>query len=311
MTFIEFTKRAFSEAIFPGISSILSFFPMILLAVSILSLLHRTGIITPKIAPFIIGFSCSVPAILSCNTIQDKKSRLLTALLIPYMSCSAKLPVYMLLAATFFPAHPFFIIILLYSAGVFFAAFSFQAAKGTATPCSLPSSISVLSEIKACCVSFAAKAFTIIPAASLIIWLLMNLSPDFKFISNIETSLLAHLGRMCSPIFAPLGFGDWRAAAALLTGLSAKETIVSTFTVLAGTSEQNALCNMLGSIFTPASSFSFMVFCLFYMPCISTLTALRSISNNFLFPLLTAAGQTLLAWAISWISFHLFVILAH
>ena len=331
--------RLFTEGILPGVSSVLSFIPTIAAMIFCLALFRELGIIRGSAARFIMGFSCSVPAIMSCAGIADKRRRFITAMLIPYMSCSAKLPIYVMMASMFFPKNSYIAVGGIYIIGIVIALAAFTAAKRlrllSGSYCEAASSALcnhqparhslhtskrfakpftrlkrpdmrvVFDEVWSCCTGFVKKAFTVILAASVVIWLLQNLDTTFRFTSNIEESLLAQLGRLVAPLLAPVGFGDWRAAAALITGLSAKEAVVSTFAVIAGAAGGPALCTMLEDIFSPLSAFCFMVFCLAYMPCIATLAAIRSVTGRLSISLAVMTVQTLFAWLLSFLIFHL------
>lgn len=329
MSFNEIICRIITEAVLPGVSSVLSFIPAIALLIAILTLLKESGIVRSDSALYLMGFSCSVPAILACSTIPCKRRRYLTMLTIPYMSCSAKLPVYVMLASVFFPAFPIAAIGSIYLIGVLTAVLTILTAKGTKLfpkgtfsestqplvprpgPISdrtfapkKPSPRIVFDAVKDACLGFVKKAFTIILASSVVIWLLQNLDTSIQFTDNIESSLLAHIGIFFEPFFRPLGFGDRRAAAALLCGIASKESVVSTFAVMAGSFEESALWTMLTDIFTPASAFSFMVFCLLYTPCVGTLAAVRNVTDSKSMPLLIFIGQTAVAWSVSFLIFH-------
>lgn len=316
MSFVQILHRIISEGILPGVSSVISFIPSIAAVIFFLSLLRESGIVKSSAAIFITGFSCSVPAIMACQAIRNKKQRYMTALLIPYMSCSAKLPIYILLAFMFFPAYPYAAIGAVYVFGIFLILIGILAAKHTGLwqkdaaaemphRFKKPSMTVVFNDVASCCVGFIKKAFTVILAASVIIWLLQNLDTGLHFTDHIEDSLLAHWGMVAAPFFAPLGFGDWRAVSALMTGFSAKEAVVSTFAVIAGSSEGPALWAMLKDIFTPESAFCFMIFCLLYMPCIATLTAIKTITGRLSASIAVMAGQTAMAWIVTFLIFHL------
>lgn len=319
MSFIEVLCRIVTEAAIPGVISILSFVPTIALLIFILTLLKESGLVRGNSALYLMGFSCSVPAILACRDISDKRLRYLTMLTIPYMSCSAKLPIYVMLAAVFFPAFPVAAVGSIYLAGILMVVLARLLAKGTKFQClqnthrfapgfrqSLrrPSLKPIFDAVKDSCLGFVKKAFTVILASSIIIWLLQNLDTSLHFTHDIEESLLAHIGILLEPIFEPLGFGDRRAIAALLAGIISKESIVGTFAVLAGSPEGQALSMMLRDIFTPASAFSFMMFCLLYTPCIGTLIAMRNAAGNLRIPIVAFCGQTALAWCLSFLIFY-------
>lgn len=313
MTLIDILCRLVTEGIMPGVSSVLSFIPSIAIMIFLLTLLRECGLVTGNAAPFLIGFSCSVPAIIACSNIADKRQRCLTAMLIPYMSCSAKLPIYIMLASVFFPAYPIAAICSIYLTGILITILCTFAAKRMdimqsaplhAPKFKLPSLRVVFDAVKDACLGFVKKAFTVILAASVIIWLLQNLDTSFHFTTYIDESLLAHLGRFLVPVFAPLGFGDWRAASAIITGISSKESVVSTFAIIAGGTDES-LNAVLSEIFTPASALGFMVFCLLYIPCIATLTAIKSTTGGLRYAILALAGHTVVAWAAAYLVFRI------
>lgn len=313
MTFADIICHLVSEGILPGVSSVLSFIPSIAIMIFLLTLLRECGVITGHAAPFLMGFSCSVPAIIACKDIQNMRRRILTVLLIPYMSCSAKLPIYVMLASAFFPAYPLAAIGGVYLTGILIVLICSLTAKRLGIMQSAPfhefklkrpSLAIVFDAVKNSCLGFVRKAFTVILAASIIIWLLQNLDMSLRFTSHIDESLLAHFGRFISPAFAPLGFGDWKAATAVITGISSKESVVSTFAVIAKGSGKGDLAVSLFEIFTPASALSFMVFCLLYMPCIATLVAIKNVTGHLRYAMLALAGQTVIAWSIAFVVFN-------
>jgi len=324
MLFSETLYRIATEAVFPGVSGVLSFIPTIALMIFLLTLLRESGLIKGPAALFLTGFSCSVPAITYCSTIPDKRTRMLIMFLIPYISCSAKLPIYILISSIFFPAFPQAVIGCIYLLGILIVAASLFSAKhlgliqsadilpmqstaalaGQSSDLRRPSLRVLFDAVSESCLGFVKKAFTVILAASVLVWILQNLDSSLHYASDIEESLLAYIGRSFEPIFAPLGFGDRRAISALLVGITSKESIVSTFAVLAGSPERQALSLMLNDIFTPASAFSFMVFCLLYIPCIASLTAMKNVTGNLRTPLVVLSCQTVFAWCLSFLIFH-------
>ena len=313
MTITDTLYRLITEGLLPGVGSVLSFVPSIAILIFVLTLLRESGLIKGTAAYFIMGFSFSVPAILSCNNIIDKYRKYLTSFLIPYMSCSAKLPIYMLIASTFFPAFPCAVIGVVYATGILMAiAISFSCKERLIPQANAnaqgPSKFSyhvLVKEVLTYTLGFIKKAFTVVLLASIVIWFLQNLGPNLALTSQIQDSLLAKLGQWLSPIFTPLGFGDWRATSALITGLSAKEAVVSTLAIIAGSGDYSSMSIMLHEIFTPLSAFSFMVFCLLYMPCISSLIAIKTITKSNAMSLLFLTGHTAVAWAVSFLIFHL------
>lgn len=333
MPFSETLYRIATEAVLPGVSGVLSFIPTIALMIFLLTLLRESGLIKGPAALFLTGFSCSVPAITYCSTIPDKRTRLLIMFLIPYISCSAKLPIYVLISSIFFPAFPQAVVGSIYLIGILIVAASFLSAKhlgfvqstaalsgrssdlrqGEASSLlrgrgflrlHRPSLRVLFDAVTESCLGFVKKAFTVILAASVLVWILQNLDSSLHYTSDIDESLLAYIGRSFEPLFAPLGFGDRRAISALLVGISSKESIVSTFAVLAGSPERQALSLMLNDIFTPASAFSFMVFCLLYIPCIASLISMKNVTENLRTPLVILSCQTVFAWCLSFLIFH-------
>lgn len=315
MTANTFFIKLFSEGILPGVAGVLSFIPPIAAATFFISLLKNSGIVKNTAAHFVLGFSCSVPAIMTCKSINNKKQRILTMFLIPYMSCSAKLPIYVMLTSMFFPAYPYAVIGSLYTFGIILVLLGIFTAKRTGLwqdpsadkkgiQFKVPSLKIMVKEVSECCIGFIKKAFTVILISSAVIWLLQNLDMDFHFSSSIESSILARTGKLLAPFFVPLGFGDWRAVSALITGLTAKEAIVSSFAVIAGAAEGPALCMMLEDIFDPVSAFCFMIFCLLYTPCIASLAAIKSITGRLSASIAVMAVQTFLAWLVTFLIFQ-------
>lgn len=231
---------------------------------------------------------------------------------------------YLLICSVFFPVYPLVVISSIYLVGILMiltANILYKQPSGhtfmqrandlqnSGVPFSKrlqhPSIRVVLDTVKDVCLGFIKKAFTIILFGSVIIWLLQNLDGSFSFTSNIDDSLLAQVGDSIAPLFKPLGFGDRRACAALLSGLAAKEAAASTFTVLAGAGGRATLCMMLTDVFTPASAFSFMVFYLLYAPCLATLGAIRTVTGRWRYALIALIGQTVLAWIMSFAAYHM------
>jgi len=331
MSFIEIFYRVIGEAVIPGVTGVLSFIPNIAILIFLLTLLRELGIVHSNMAPLFMGFSCSVPAIIACNTIQDKRSRYLIMLMIPYISCIAKLPIYVMISSVFFPVFPLAAVGSIYLIGILLVLFSLCLSKSLShmqkadsrhaiqdagansfmlrfksllKRVRRPSARVIFDAVAESCLGFVKKAFTIILTASIIVWILQNLDTSFHLTSDINNSLLSRIGELFAPIFAPIGFGDWRATAALLTGISSKESVVSTFSVLAGSAESNTLSILLKDIFTPASAFSFMVFCLLYMPCAATVAAIRNITKSIRITLMILIGQTVIAWCFSFLIFY-------
>lgn len=321
------------NGVLTGIGSVISFLPIIGVLFFFLSILEDSGYI-PRVAfvmdkllrklglsgrsivPMLIGFGCSVPAIMATRSLPSKRDRQLTMALIPFMSCSAKLPIYGIFTAAFFSENQGFIMFSIYITGILVAiicALIFKATiyKGDPVPFVMvipsyrvPAMKSVWLRMWENIRGFIKKAFTIILAATIIIWFLQSFDFGLNMVNASENSILAYLGRWVAPIFAPLGFGDWRAATALITGLTAKEAVVSTMAVLTGVSGAGSLSIMLTEIFTPISAFSFMVFCLLYMPCVATLGAIRRELGGLKYALVVMFFQTTVAWFVSFIIYQ-------
>ena len=325
------------DGICSGVGSVLSFIPVIGVLFFCLSLLEeigylemlarvmdkflcRFGISGQIIVPLIMGFGCSVPAILAADEIKDKRAKSLALALTPFMSCSAKLPLYGMMTSVFFPENAGLVTCLLYIIGILLAVIAtvfpgklLPASSGWERVCCpqhsgfrLPDMERVISCMWENICGFFRKAFTVILTASVIIWFLENYGMGLAPAASPDQSLLAAAGKLASPIFAPLGFGDWRAAAALITGLSAKEAVVSTLTVMAegvsmGGSTGISLPIMLVQIFTPLSAFSFLVFCLLYAPCAASMAAMAKTSGSIKHAFFTFVFQTALAWLAAFI----------
>ena len=311
------------NGIFAGVGSVLSFLPIIVVLFFFLSLLEdsgymarvafvmdsllrRIGLSGRSFVPMLVGFGCSVPAILSARTLASERDRRMTILLIPFMSCSAKLPIYTLLTAAFFPEHGALVMILLYLIGILLAilvglAFKNTMFSGNPVPFvmelpnyRLPSPKSVALLIWEKARDFLTRAFTVIFVASIAIWILQTFDIRFNLVADSASSMLASVGRVIAPVFAPLGFGDWRAATALLAGFSMKEAVVSTFAVLAGD---------LSTLFTPLTAFVFLVFTLLYTPCIAAVGTVRKELNTRA-ALGMVAFQTGFAWTIAFLVYR-------
>ena len=328
------------DGICSGVGSVLSFIPVIGVLFFCLSLLEeigylemlarvmdkflcRFGISRQIIVPLIMGFGCSVPAILAADEIKDKRAKSLALALTPFMSCSAKLPLYGMMTSVFFPENAGLVTCLLYIIGILLAVIAavfsgklLPASSGWERVCCpqhsgfrLPDMERVVSCMWENICGFFRKAFTVILAASVIIWFLENYGTGLAPAASPDQSLLAAAGKLAAPIFAPLGFGDWRAAAALITGLSAKEAVVSTLTVMAegvsmGGSTGISLPIMLVQIFTPLSAFSFLVFCLLYAPCAASMAAMAKTSGSIKHAFFTFVFQTALAWLAAFIIYN-------
>ena len=321
------------DGVFAGVGSVLSFLPVIVLLFFFLSLLEDSGYMARvafvmdkllrkiglsgrSFVPMLIGLGCSVPAIMATRTLSSDRDRKMTILLTPFMSCSAKLPIYGMITAAFFPRHGGIVMIALYITGILVAILSGlllknTTFKGESVPFvmelpayRMPSAKSVLLHMWEKAKDFLRKAFTVIFVASLIIWFLQSFDWRFNLITDNSQSILAGIGSLIAPLFIPLGFHDWRASTALITGLTAKESVVSTLTVLTGASTDHALSTVLQSIFTPLSAFSFLTFTILYMPCVAAFAASRRELGSTWQAILTAAYQTGAAYLVAMIVYQ-------
>ena len=291
------------DGIFTGVGSVLSFLPIIVTLFFFLSILEDTGYMARiafvmdkllrhiglsgrSFVPMLIGFGCTVPAIMATRTVSSDRDRKMTILLTPYMSCSAKIPIYAVFSAAFFPKHAALVMIGLYVTGIILGIIVALILKNTAfrgNPVPfvmelpnyrLPSFKSVMLLLWEKARDFLERAFTVIFVASIVIWFLRTFDTKLNVVEDSSQSLLALVGRFIAPAFAPLGFGDWRAVTSLISGFTAKEAVVSTMAVLMGTSV-NELGGALSSLFTPLSALSFLVFTLLYTPCVAAIATVR------------------------------------
>ena len=285
------------DGIFEGVGSVLSFLPVIVTLFFFLSiledtgymarvafvmdkLLRRIGLSGKSIVPMLIGFGCTVPAVMATRTLPSERDRTMTILLTPFMSCSAKIPIYGFFSAAFFPEHAALVMIALYLFGILMgilAALVLEktAFRGRPVPFvmelpnyRLPSVKSVALLLWEKAKDFLERAFPVIFLATIVIWFLQSFDTRLNVVTDSAGSLLAIIGQRIAPVFAPLGFADWRCAAALISGFIAKESVVSTLEILLGTSA-------LGALFTTKSAVSFLVFTLLYTPCVAAIAAIR------------------------------------
>ncbi len=287
------------DGVFAGVGSVLSFLPIIVVLFILLSiledsgymarvafvmdkLLRRLGLSGRSFVPMLIGFGCSVPAIMATRTLPSEHDRKMTVMLTPFMSCSAKVPVYALFSAAFFPEAAPLVMIGLYVMGIVVGILVALVLKGTAfkgdpVPFVMelpnyrmpaPRTVARLAWDKA--KGFATKAFTIIFVASVVIWFLQTFDVRLNVVADQSQSMLAALGTLLAPLFAPLGFGNWMAAAALVAGFGAKENVVATLTVLMGGSTAG-----LATLFSPLTAFAFLTFTLLYTPCVAAVSAVK------------------------------------
>lgn len=330
----EWLHALIIDGICNGVGSVLSFLPVIVTLFFFLSLLEDSGYMArvafvmdkllrkiglsgKSFVPMLIGFGCSVPAIMSARTLSSERDRKMTIIVTPFMSCSAKLPIYGMITAAFFPNHTALILISVYIIGIIVAILSAillksTLFKGESVPFvmelpayRIPASKSVILHMWEKAKDFLRKAFTIIFVASIIIWFLQSFNFAFDFVSDSSQSILASIGTWLSHIFAPLGFEDWRASTALVTGITAKESVVSTLSVLTNTTNDAGLSIALQSIFTPLSSFAFLCFTVLYMPCIAAFAATKRELGSLKQALATVAFQTGVAYIVALLVFQI------
>ena len=313
------------DGVFAGVGSMLSFLPIIVVLFFFLAILEDTGYMSRvafvmdkllrriglsgrSFVPMLIGFGCSVPAIMATRTLSSERDRKMTMLLIPFMSCSAKIPIYAVFTAAFFPDHGGLVMTCLYVFGMLVGIIAAKVLSKTAFTGKpvpfvmelpnyrMPSLKSVLLLMWEKAWDFIRRAFTVIFAATIVIWFLQHFDVRLNVVGEGSTdSLLAIIGTWIAPVFAPLGFGDWRVATALLTGLMAKEAVISTLGVLMNVGA-NLGSAALGGLYTLPSAVSFLVFCLLYTPCVAALAALRRELGSGVKTVLVMISQCCVAW---------------
>lgn len=296
-------KSLVIDGIFTGVGSVLSFLPIIVILFFFLSILEDSGYMAriafvmdrplrkiglsgKSFVSMLIGFGCSVPAVMSTRTLSSDRDKKMTIMLIPFISCSAKIPIYALFAAAFFEKRAALVMMGLYVFGILVGLLCAIVLKrtvfrGSSMPFMMelpnyrfPSAKSVLLLMWDKAKDFVQRAFTIIFVATLVIWFLQTFDSRLNVVTDSAQSLLAMIGKLIAPLFIPLGFGDWRAATALIGGFTAKEAVVSTLGVLTGSTMAN-LSETLGQIFTPVSAVSFLVFTLLYTPCVAAVATIK------------------------------------
>ena len=321
------------DGIFAGVGSVLSFIPTIVVLFFFLSLLEdsgymarvafvmdkmlrRIGLSGRSFVPMLIGFGCSVPAIMATRTLPSERDRKMTMLLTPFMSCSAKLPIYGMFTMAFFPHHRALVMIGLYVLGMLLAVVSGLVMnktvyRGNPVPFimelpnyRMPGPKTVLRLLWDKAKDFITRAFTIIFIATLIIWFFQTFDWHFNVVADRSQSMLAGIGRFIAPVFAPLGFSDWRASTSLITGFMAKEAVISTFAVLTGASAAE-LPAALSALFTPLAALAFLVFTLIYSPCVAAIATVKREMHSVWSALGVALYQTAVAWVVAVIVFQL------
>ena len=313
------------DGIFAGVGSVLSFLPIIVTLFFFLSILEDTGYMARvafvmdkllrkiglsgrSIVPLLIGFGCSVPAIMATRTVSSDRDRKMTILLTPYMSCSAKIPIYGFFTAAFFTDHKALVMISLYVLGIVVGILAALVMKGTAfrgkpvpfvmelPNYRMPSAKSVGLLLWEKAKDFLQRAFTVIFLATVVIWFLQSFDTRLNVVTDSADSLLALIGQWLAVLFRPLGFGDWRCATALISGFIAKESVVSTLQVLLG----NAA---ITSLFTTRSAISFLVFTLLYTPCIAAVATIRRELGSRIKTVGVVLLQCVVAWLAAYIAY--------
>ena len=316
------------DGVFAGVGSMLSFLPLIVVLFFFLSILEDTGYMSRvafvmdkllrkiglsgrSFVPMLIGFGCSVPAVMATRTLSSERDRKMTMLLVPFMSCSAKIPIYALFTAAFFPGDKLLVMTLLYIGGMLtgiVAAKILSLTSFTGKPVPfvmelpnyrMPSLKSVLLLMWEKARDFIRRAFTVIFLATIVIWFLQHFDAKLNIVEAGDgSSLLSLIGMSVAPIFAPLGFADWRIATSLITGLMAKEAVVSTMGVLMNASG-SALAAALTGVFTTQSAIAFLAFALLYTPCVAAISAMRKELGSGLKTAGVVIGQCCVAWIVA------------
>ncbi len=323
------------KGIIGGVGGVLTFLPIIVLMFLFLSILEDSGylaraaftldIVMHKIVglhgkafiPMILGFGCGVPAIMATRTMENEGDRMLAMMLVPFMSCTARLPIYGVFIAAFFSDNKGLMLLLIYVLGIVVALvvaaiLKRTMFKGLSTPFvmelpsyKIPSLKGVLLHTWEKVKGFLRKAGTVILVCSVVLWALQNIYPWGG--NDPQMSLLGIIGTALSPIFAPLGFGTWQAAVAIIAGLSAKEVVVATFGTLAGMEEddEEGITQLIHDSFTPLSAFSFMAFSLLYTPCIAAIGAIKKETNSFKWAMTMCAITIVTAYIVSFLIFQI------
>lgn len=321
------------DGMIAGVGAVISFLPQIMLLFFFLSILEDSGYMSRaafimdrplrkiglngrSFVPMLMGFGCTVPAVLATRTLENERDKRLTVLLTPFMSCSAKMPVYALFINAFFPHHRALIIFAIYILGILLSVLTGFILKSTAfkgneatfvlelPPYRFPTPKGLVLHIWERLKDFLQKAGTVLLAASVIIWFLQSFDFSLEMTSDSSHSILATLGTAIAPVFAPLGFGFWQAGVALLSGLAAKETVVSTFGILFAATDDASRNAALSSVFTPLTAFSFLVFVLLYIPCFAATSTIAKELRSVKYTTFSIFMQLGFAWVISFLVYQ-------
>lgn len=321
------------DGVFAGVGSMLSFLPIIVTLFFFLSILEDSGYMARvafvmdkplrkiglsgrSFVPMLMGFGCTVPAVMATRTLPSKRDKVMTILLTPFMSCSAKVPIYALFTAAFFPRHQALVMTGLYVIGILLGVLSGFVMKGTVfkgdpVPFVMelpnyrfPSLKTVLLLMWEKAKDFIQRAFTIIFFATIVIWILQSFDMRLNTVTDSADSMLAAVGQLISGIFIPLGFADWRVATSLITGFMAKEAVISSMAVLTGASVAD-LGGTLHSLFSPLSAFAFLVFTLLYTPCVAAIATVRRELGSLKGTVFVILYQTGFAWLIGFVVYQI------
>lgn len=324
----DWARSLVVDGIIEGVGSVISFLPQILILFTLLSiledsgymaraafimdqLLRKIGLSGRAFVPMLMGFGCTVPAVLGTRTLESEKDKRLTILITPFMSCSAKMPVYALFISAFFLKNQALIIFSIYLLGIIVAVLSALLFKNTLLkgepapfvmelpPYRIPTISSLWMHVWERIKDFLTKAGTVLLAATIVIWFLQSFDLSLNMVDNSSDSILAMIGTFVAPAFTFCGFGDWRASVSLVTGLVAKESVVSTMAVLYSSGTNSNLSVMLNDTFTPLSAYAFMVFVLLYTPCIAALSAIRKEMSSFKWTFIAIFYQLFVAFIAS------------
>ena len=325
------------DGICAGVGGVLSFLPIIVTLFFFLSVLEDTGYMARvafvmdkllrkiglsgrSFVPMLVGFGCSVPAIMATRTLASERDRRMTILLVPYMSCSAKIPIYAVFCSAFFAEYQALVMIALYIGGMLLGVVMALLMKGTlfrGKPIPfvmelpnyrLPSARSVLLLMWEKARDFLQRAFTIIFVATIIIWFLQTFDTRLNVVADSAQSLLGLIGRWLAPVLSPVGFGDWRIATALISGFSAKEAVVSTLSVLMGVGSAE-LGDALHGLFSPATALSFLTFTLLYTPCVAAVATIRRELGSRWQTVLVIIAQCAIAWLAAFVVYNIGILL--
>lgn len=327
------------NGIFTGVGSVVSFVPTIIILFLFLSLLEDSGYMArvafvmdkalrkiglsgKSFVPMLIGFGCTVPAIMATRTLSSERDRRMTIFLTPFMSCSAKLPIYGLMTMAFFPRYRALVIISLYLLGIVVGiVLSFLSKnlflRGNTVPfiMELPNyrmptfknTVMLLWEKTR---DFFARAFTVIFVATVVVWFLQTFDTRINVVSDSRDSILATIGRYSLVLFRPLGFNDWRIPTALITGFIAKETVVSSFAVLMGQGVES-INVFLEGIFTPLTAYVFLIFTLLYTPCVAAIGVVKKELHSKKIAMMVVVGQTFVSWVVAFVVYQVALVLTH